>query len=139
MLSRVLIVGESNPYGSDPRYALYPLPENATGGRLCKILGLSKREYMQTFDRTNLVALGLGNWPSSVAKDRAGLLKHRRRILLGKRVADAHSVPFRPFRTFTTDRGVEVLILPHPSGRNLIWNDPRSAVKARRAVGKFIR
>ena len=142
MSERVLIVGESNPLGSDPRYALYPLPWNATGGRLCKILRLSFHEYIEKFDRVNLLQLGLGKWSVTEARRSAALLTHRRRILLGRRVADAHRVPFRPFRRFEIicnfTETAAVLILPHPSGRNLIWNDPASAIRARRAVVRFL-
>jgi len=137
---RVLLVGEMNPISFDPRYALYPLPENCTGGRLCKILGLSAREYLRTFDRVNLVRRGAGKkWQATTMRMSADLLKHRRRILLGARVCTAHRVPFRPFRTFRINETVTVLVLPHPSGRNRIWNDPASAVRTRRAVARFLR
>jgi len=139
MSERVLLVGESNPLGSNARYALYPLPPNATGGRLCKILGLSAREYLGTFDRVNLVRYGVGSsWPRIAARVSVGLLTHRRRILLGARVCSAHRVRFEPFRTFEIGT-VQVLVLPHPSGRNLMWNDPYNAVRARQAVARFMR
>ena len=88
-----------------------------------------------------------GKWSVYAARMSTGLLKHRRRILLGKRVADAHHVPFVPFKTFTpyeinTDgmpKVLIVLVLPHPSGRNLIWNDPRMKTRARQAVARFMR
>ena len=35
---RPIIVGEANPYGGDPAYALYPIPENSAGGRLCRLI-----------------------------------------------------------------------------------------------------
>lgn len=54
---RPILVGEANPYGGDPRYALYPLPENSAGGRLCRlILKLEVRQYLRSFDRRNLCA-----------------------------------------------------------------------------------
>ena len=31
---RTWLIGEQNPYGADPAFALYPLPENAAGARL---------------------------------------------------------------------------------------------------------
>ena len=39
---RTWLVGEQNPYGADPNFALYPLPENAAGARLARFLGLQK-------------------------------------------------------------------------------------------------
>ena len=52
---RVWLVGEHNPYGADPEFALYPLPANATGGRLQRlILGVSMTDYMRHYERVNL-------------------------------------------------------------------------------------
>jgi hypothetical protein len=39
-----LLLGEANPYGGDPRYALYPEPEGSSGWRLCHmVMGLGAR------------------------------------------------------------------------------------------------
>ena len=52
----VVLVGESNPHSADPCHALYPLPPNAAGGRLARVLGLPPREYLSAFpDRRNLL------------------------------------------------------------------------------------
>ena len=32
---KVVLVGEQNPYGPDPEFALYPAPEGSSGHRLC--------------------------------------------------------------------------------------------------------
>jgi hypothetical protein len=64
--ARVVLVGESNPYGADPRYALYPLPPQASGGRLARILGLSARQYLRAFPhRVNL--LTTARWAAPAA------------------------------------------------------------------------
>jgi len=55
---RPVLVGEANPWGSDPFYALYPYPERYAGWRLCHlILGLYRRTYLGYFDRVNLCAV----------------------------------------------------------------------------------
>jgi hypothetical protein len=139
---RVLLVGESNPYGSDAYFALYPEPAGAAGARLCAILGLSHREYLRTFDRTNL--LRTASWNLAAARRGAAALTHRRRILLGARVAAAHGVAFLPFSQFWLDEleGTKsdtlVLVLPHPSGRCRLWNAPKAAGRARAVVREFL-
>jgi hypothetical protein len=144
LAKRVLLVGESNPFGSDPRYALYPLPWNATGGRLCKILHLSFYEYLEMFDRVNLLYTTGPRWSAPDARIAAQKLTHRRRVLLGAKVCAAHGIKFYPFRRFTlaagtvAEKSVRVLVLPHSSGRCRIWNDVGAAQKARRAVQMFV-
>lgn len=137
---KALLVGEDNPYGKDPRYALYPLPEYSAGGRLCSlILQLSVKEYIKSFDRVNLCA---EKWSMKEAKERAldlltvrGEKQHDHFILFGSKVATAFGLRFNPFMSTTIGTGpareVSVTILPHPSGRNRIWNEPGAIERAR--------
>ena len=136
MAERVLLVGESNPYGADPRFALYPEPPGCAGARLCAILGMTDREYLRTFDRVNL--LGNGRWSLPAAREAAQTVTARYRVLLGARVAAAHGVPFLPFYRCAPpwlEAGPQNwLVLPHPSGRSRLWNEPGAAERARRLV-----
>ena len=52
-MSRVLLVGEANPYGGDPEMALYHLPRGASGDRLREILGLRDATY-EAIPKANL-------------------------------------------------------------------------------------
>jgi hypothetical protein len=76
-----LLVGEDNPYSVDDpvrsqRYALYPLPQNSAGGRLCAlVMALTIKEYIGKFDRANLCD---GRWSMKKARLRAALLLHDR-------------------------------------------------------------
>ena len=64
----VVLVGESNPHSADPCHALYPLPPNAAGGRLARVLGLPPREYLSAFpDRRNLLS-GTAKWSAPTAR-----------------------------------------------------------------------
>ncbi len=137
---RPLIVGEDNPYGGDDEYALYPHPEGCSGHRLCcLILGMGRSRYLREFDRCNLVQ---GKWSIARARERVADLHReclslgwdRRFILLGSRVCSAWGIPFRPFEQWCTGT---VLILPHPSGRNLMWNEPGAFTRTRSAVLEF--
>ncbi len=134
-MSRTLLVGELNPYG-DPALALYPLPPNASGGRLARILGLSARDYLRAFDRMNLCS---GAWDEyrararalTVMSDAAGGCWPEGVVLLGARVCGAFGLPYEPFRvTELLDAG-RFAVLPHPSGLCRKWGEPDAVERAR--------
>lgn len=58
-----MLVGESNPYGSSPEFALYCWPESSSGHRLRCILGVPEERYL-AFRRMNLCA---GSWHRAAA------------------------------------------------------------------------
>jgi hypothetical protein len=125
-----LIVGEVNPYGSDPTFALFPLPEGASGYRLRKILGLTQDEYLRAFDRANLCT---GRWSAEAAREAAEQIDSQDRcavILLGRKVAKAFGLGSRELFT----RCGRYVLLPHPSGRCRSWNDAARVEWARRLV-----
>ncbi len=79
MADKPLIVGESNPYGADPQFALYPAPDGCSGHRLCcLILGMHRAAYMESFERVNLCA---GKWSAPAARNMARELVSSRMIL----------------------------------------------------------
>lgn len=139
-----VLVGELNPYGGDPAMALYPLPAHASGGRLQKLLGLSVHRYLDVFDRTNLCTRA---WDLTTARAKAFVLEvapktDRTFVLLGSKVATAFKVAFTPFTASERVRGdpdagtwlVRFVVLPHPSGRCRLWNEPGARDKARAAL-----
>jgi hypothetical protein len=132
-MRKPLIVGESNPYGGDDYYALYPAPDGCSGHRLCcRILGMDPDAYLEVFGRTNLVR---GPWRIGPARERAKQLWEDPTagpfILLGAKVCAAWDIPFKPFEVFD---GGTTLVLPHPSGINRMWGIPGTVEKARAAV-----
>lgn len=135
---KVTLVGEHNPYGQDPRYALYPRPTNSAGGRLCKVLGMSALGYINQFHRRNL--LDTLKW--SAPRARAAALDVQRAaedgdalVLLGSRVSAAFGVEFVPlYSAWFTGTRVRLLVIPHPSGRSRLWNEAGMAVRVRAAV-----
>lgn len=129
-----LLVGEANPYGSDPRYALYPEPRGASGDRLCRlVMGLEAKEYIGRFDRVNLCPSA---WSVKVARVRARKLIAERAdsrspvVLLGSRVTEAFGFAYEPY-TVIADK---YLVLPHPSGLSRAWNEANAFHKARAAL-----
>ena len=145
-----LLVGELNPYGSDPAFALYHTPENSAGGRLCRlVMGLRRLDYERSYDRANLCA---GKWSAKPARERAAaLLSERLRgaaggpppvvVLLGARVCSAFGRDYQPFCHYETSEDVlgesgevSYVVLPHPSGLCRLWNAPGSFGRARESL-----
>jgi len=140
----VVFVGEVNPYAERPDLALFPIPTGAAGHRLMHHLGLWRRTYT-ALERVNLCA---ERWANGAARDRArGLLWDRAAptvfVLLGVRVADAFDAPGPPYtystRVVHAQPGGHVLArLPHPSGRNLVWNAPDARALAREMLRELV-
>lgn len=134
-----VLVGELNPYGGTDDYALYPAPEGCSGHRLCcLIFGMSRKDYLEAFGRVNLCE---GKWSSPKAKSAALALVDAqmdggRLVLLGSKVCDAFAVKFEPFEVFDL-HGIDMLVLPHPSGRCRLWNQHDAFEMARQAVVAF--
>jgi len=150
MNAKPLLVGELNPYGSDPRMALFPRPRLAAGNRLRLHLGLTDQQYLDLFDRANLC---VGKWSTKEARSRAlelfaeGYRLGRPAIvLLGAKVSAAfRSAVLKDAYSNSTEAcagffrvldavGPKVVLLPHPSGRSRVWNDPTSRDKAREVL-----
>jgi hypothetical protein len=131
-----LLVGEDNPYGSDPRYALFPIPIGSAGHRLrAKILGVTLGSYLRDFDRVNLCSL---RWRAEEAREKAYELTMLRDklVLLGAKVARAFGMKHVPFSYSKLPSGMYehermVVQLPHPSGRCRLWNEPGAFERAR--------
>lgn len=131
---RPLLVGESNPYGGDPYFALYPAPDWCSGHRLCcLILKMRRTDYLREFERVNLCS---HQWNMKEAKTRAAELFDRSNslILMGSKVCSAFGVRYAPFELV----GVTRLILPHPSGLCRLWNEVGAFARARAAVASFV-
>lgn len=130
---RPLLVGELNPYGADPKYALYPLPEGASGDRLCRlVMGLQRAEYLRRFDRVNLC---VGKWSMKAARSEAQRIYDdppRRIVLLGRKVAAAFGfgAAAPPFSSMRAGEAA-IVLLPHPSGLCREWNEPGAFDRAR--------
>lgn len=134
-MSRPLLVGELNPYGSDPEYALYPHPKGSAGHRLATlVMGLGRRDYLARFDRVNLC---VDRWSLPKARAVADLLVERRPapfVLLGAKVCEAFGKVYAPFLIYRFENGagpVYAVTLPHPSGRCREWHRAGAVDRAR--------
>lgn len=110
---------------------------------------MSPAEYEEAFDRANLLNI----WPGKAGKgDKFDAVKagkaawrmvpklHKRRVvLLGKNVAKAFNCEDMPLMVWEHRGGwkgklqyeCEVAVLPHPSGVNRWWNNPKNYARAR--------
>jgi hypothetical protein len=131
-----LLVGESNPHGGNPAYALYPHPKGCAGDRLCRlVMGLEPDDYLERFDRRNLCP---SKWGAKTAKEHAAAIRlgaHKKIVLLGARVCEAFGLDFKPFSHIylwgPVNGQVDYVLLPHPSGMCRTWHEPGSFDRGR--------
>ena len=120
-----IVVGELNPYGADPYYALYDEPKGASGDRLRRIFGLSRDTYAR-LDKRNICD---GKWSIVAARLCADSIISERRplILLGSKVHSAFGYDDLDAPSIVApDQSVHParLIMPHPSGLCRRWREP---------------
>lgn len=142
-MAKPVIIGMNNPRNGDPKFALYPHPPGSAGGRLFAMLkecrpDVKRIQYRDAFTRVNMLQ---GPW--SVAKARLVgpvfrmLLSGSDRdvLVLGQGPWDALGLPPSqgPLWKLELD-GVRWRLIPHPSGRNLWYNDEAN----RRLVGMIL-
>jgi hypothetical protein len=138
---RILLLGETNPYGPDPEFALYCDPPGCSGHRLRRILGLSEPAYLG-LHRKNLCD---GDWSMKAAQTRAFDLLNPRApwqviVLLGRKVTRAFEklalddVRLNAFSTQVCCPGMTLVSLPHPSGQNAGLWPPSARDRARQIL-----
>ncbi len=130
MERKLVFVGELNPYGCDPEMALYHLPRHASGNRLREHLGLTDATYA----KLKKVNLCTGKWSLPEARAEALLIAAENDVvvMLGAKVRNGFGSN-QPFFHIMTICPVYVC-LPHPSGLNILWNDPTARDRARKIL-----
>lgn len=145
---KIALVGEAHGASYDHdvensrRFALYPYPPRSAAGRLLKLLGMTRREYLETFARANVIDGYPGkDFPKRQGRVSAPILARklvpRPLILLGRNVADAFRFPVPDLMTWCSytlgdlpgELPIRAAVVPHPSGRNAYYN-----VEANRAA-----
>ena len=135
-----VFVGESNPYGGDPRHALFPLPIGSAGHRLQTLVCGVRRSTYVGFPRYDLCA---GKWSLPAARARGleitGIHRDALIVMLGRKVAAAFGyahldfytavddlglvhIPHAPLRALRGDERFVRVLLPHPSGLCREWH-----------------
>lgn len=130
----LVFVGELNPYGTDPRFALYHLPRRASGNRLREHLGL----FDSTYEHLEKVNLCTGRWSMKAARAATSkiMVKYDRIVLLGAKAREAFKGP-EPFILYNPGGANSFLTLPHPSGLNRLWDVPGARERARSVMQLF--
>lgn len=134
MTPALVLVGEMNPYGVDPRHALYDLPEGASGHRLRTIvLGVPRAVYFG-FARHNLC---VGFWSAGDAAAQASRLRTLYPttpiVMLGRKVATAFG-----YTGPACSRDGRLVSIPHPSGLCRAWGDPATVPRVRALLAEVV-
>jgi hypothetical protein len=131
---RPVVIGMVNERSQRDSDALEPYTPNGAGERLYKMVNehhpISKERYAAAFSFVNIVKGRRWSWLAAL---QAGAeMKKRmdgvRAVVLGRQVWEALEMP--PALWFQS-HGFMTLI-PHPSGRNLVYNSPE--IRARAAM-----
>lgn len=138
---RIALVGEAPGPNTRADTPLYPIPDRSAAGRLKEMLGMSRPQYLRAFARANILDEYPGaSFPVSRARPLAEPLCQRLAprplLLLGQGVAMAFGFPkqtgileWADYRL--GDTLCRAAVVPHPSGRNLWYNDPANKARAR--------
>jgi len=128
---RPILLGMNNPLSPHPRHALFPHPDGCTGHRIWMMLaertGATRAQYLAAFDRRNL--LSTREWSQSDAQAAAHEFLLQTSLMTGRTVVLLGDAPRRAFgmRKLLIEPqkmdGVTWRQIPHPSGRNLFYND----------------
>lgn len=148
----ILLVGQAPGPNTDPDLPLFPIPSTSAGGRLMQFMGLTRTQYLRTFDRVNLLRYYPGKWQNGdrwpirdariAAEALAPLFAGRKVVLVGRNVADAFDlrVDFHEWTTLQVRRRnpvtgcpglCQIAVVPHPSGRNHWYNQEERRIVAR--------
>lgn len=141
-----LIVGEAPARTGDP---MKPL-EGPCGIKLAAVFGITYDEYLETFSRLNVLPEWPGRgekgdqFPMALAREHARqiVIEKRTTFLLGKRVAQAFGfLPKARFLSgyFSPAGEWRIMIIPHPSGINIWWNDPANVRRAKKEARRFLK
>ena len=132
------VKGDGIRAGFDDQYALYPYDNRSSGARLMKICGLTRETFLDN-DIVGRVNLCGRLWSWSIARETVAQLQLFKTplVLLGKLTAEAFGTNLAPFTARPLD-GQMLVSLPHPSGMNREWNEPRNVKRARNLLKKTI-
>lgn len=132
-----LLIGEMPGPATTNNLPLFPYPSNSAGGRLLKISKLEVGTYLGRLKRFNLFSTYLEGWQPIQAVENASKIfaeqpEGFRVLCLGQRVAQACGLG--GWFDKKTHEGVEYVAIPHPSGKNQMYNNPATRAGARMAI-----
>jgi hypothetical protein len=109
---------------------------SSAADRLLALSGLTLTEYLDRFNRVNVIPQG--RWNPARARQRGALLRmelgsDERVLVLGKQAWGALGLP-RTAHFFSTHDNYT--LLPHPSGRNILLNNPEMRRRMRLCLSR---
>ncbi len=136
-----VVVGMAPGPHTSEHLPMFPWPEWSAGGRLLAMSGMPAAAYLGRLRRANVC---VGRYNIREARDTAeGLVARHggppteprvRFVLCGRRVGGAFELDDAEWFTKVERRGVDMVVIPHPSGRNREYNDPAAVARAKDAV-----
>ena len=145
---KITIVGMNNPLSRRPEHALWPQPDGCSGHRLWLMAtartGITQDEWIAMTDRRNLCT---GDWDRDQARLQARAwipeLSGRTTILLGAEVANCFpstGLMCQWAKSWgSPPRAANPWIhIPHPSGRNHYYNDPKNVACVEVLLGDLV-
>ena len=133
-MRKPLLLGLDNPHSANPRAALLPRPNGSAGSRLFALSRMTWSEYRETFDRMNVVDASPEDMQSRLV------------LVLGKETWRRLSrlCPGIPRQVAIFDRvflaeGGSLILIPHPSGRNLWYNKSQNRLRVTRLLRRLAR
>lgn len=141
-----LIIGEAPGKNGDPTTPI----EGRVGRRLAECAGIPFEEFLDTFDRRNLLDVqpqdsgkGAKFNVKSAGRVARELEKHftlgQIVLLLGQRTASAFRIINEPYFNCTPINGARVYIVPHPSGVNTWWNSLDNELEMIRFMHRIVK
>ena len=135
-----MIVGDNpgNHTGDNP---LYPYPIGCAGYRLWQMTDLSLAQY-RALEKVNLFGSETEKREQNTTNARTMWLKvamYKKVLLLGEAVRKSMCPDSQAFDMIETLSGLTVYCLPHPSGRNRVWNDAENVHRAVALLRDFTR
>lgn len=139
------------------------MAKKSTGARLQRLLGLTRFEYLENFDRVNVCPTTTpGGIDPSLYRPHAenlmgSLLRNRRVIMLGPNVASCFGIRRNAYSFCETYRGSSSpmrglagwrlgqslpcawSVIPHPSGRNYWYNDEENCLAVKIHIMEALR
>lgn len=135
----IFILGERPGPNTDPSVALYPHTSTGAAARLARLLKLNTAEYLVNTSRLNAVD-DKSSTASAEARLRVEEFLQRAGsepfLVLGKSAIKAMPVRYR--KMAFGDIIDNVLLLPHTSGVNRVWNDPAFTAEMQRIAREFV-
>lgn len=161
---RPVLIGMNNPINPDPKYALWPSPSGCTGWRVWQMLSavhpLTQREYADAFERRNMIDSTTWSEPAAARAvvGHLATLGGRRVVLFGaplrrlfgfvlgdllaspmvRDIAPRYGLMLRDVPGEASTEAATFYLLPHPSGRNLWYNNPANRLLAGRVLAGLL-